>query len=85
VISRDEAVARFHLPAEYVGDVMVLGDRETVFGDLETEYEALPPGYRAHGSLYEADVPLIVHNWNGELPAAGTFSHNLHLTRFLFK
>ena len=85
VISRDEAVARFHLPAEYVGDVMVLGDRETVFGDLETEYEALPPGYRAHGSLYEADVPLIVHNWNGELPEAGTFSHNLHLTRFLFK
>ena len=29
-----------------IGDLVVLGDRETVFGNLETAVEALPPGYK---------------------------------------
>ena len=85
VIDRTEAVARFHLPGEYIGDLMVLGDRDTVFGDLETSFEELPGDYRAHGSLYEADVPLIIHGWHGELPPAAAFTHNLHLIRFLLR
>lgn len=91
VLSREEAVRQFRLPREYVGDLMVLGDRETVFGDLEqTTGEELPANYRAHGSLHEADVPLIIYRWDGHggegaLPPKDTFSHNLHLTRFLFK
>jgi phosphonoacetate hydrolase len=84
VIDRAEAEVRFHLPGEYIGDLMVLGDRDTVFGDLETSREELTGDYRAHGSLYEADVPLIIHGWNEKLPPAETFTHNLHLTRFLF-
>ena len=66
-----------------MGDLMVLGDRETVFGDLDKTREELPSTYRAHGSLYEADVPLMIHGWRGELPVPDYFSHNLHLTRFL--
>jgi len=85
VLTRDEAVERFRLPGEYIGDLMVLGDRDTVFGDLETSEETLPDTYRAHGSLYEVDVPLIIHNWNGGLPEPEYFRHNLHLTRFLFR
>jgi phosphonoacetate hydrolase len=85
VITRDEAVSRFRLPGEYIGDLMVLGDRATVFGDLETPREELPDTYRAHGSLYESDVPLIIYNWNGDLPEPGYFHYNLHLTRFLFR
>jgi phosphonoacetate hydrolase len=85
VLSREEAVRQFRLPGEYVGDLMVLGDRETVFGDLEKTKEELPATYRAHGSLHEADVPLIIHGWAGELPPHDTFSHNLHLTRFLYR
>ena len=83
VIDRNEAVARFHLPGDYIGDLMVFGDRDTVFGDLETSREELPGDYRAHGSLHEADVPLFIHGWNGELPPDESFTHNLHLTRFL--
>ncbi len=83
VIDRTEAVARFHLPGEFIGDLMILGDRDTVFGELETGGEELPTSYRAHGSLYEADIPLIIHGWKGELPPTETFTHNLHLTRFL--
>jgi phosphonoacetate hydrolase len=85
VLSHAEAVRQFHLPGEYIGDLMVLGDRETVFGDMEKRKEELPAIYRAHGSLHEADVPLIIHGWDGELPPGDTFSHNLHLTRFLFR
>jgi phosphonoacetate hydrolase len=85
VITRDEAVKRFRLPGEYIGDLMVLGDQDTVFGDLKTPRETLPDTYRAHGSLYESDVPLIIHNWKGELPEPGYFQYNLHLTRFLFR
>jgi phosphonoacetate hydrolase len=85
VLSREEAALQFRLPGEYVGDLMVLGDRETVFGDLEKTKEELPETYRAHGSLHEAEVPLIIHGWGGKLPPKETFSHNLHLTRFLFR
>lgn len=85
VITRDEASSRFRLPGEYIGDLMVFGDRQTVFGDLETVSEELSPDYRAHGSLYELHVPLIIHGWNGALPPYDHFERNLHLTRFLFR
>ncbi len=85
VITREEAAARFRLPHEYIGDLMVLGDRDTVFGDLETESEALPAGYRAHGSQYESEVPLIIDNWSAPLPEPEYFQYNLHLTRFLLR
>ena len=84
VITRDEAVRSLRLPGAYIGDLMVFGDRETVFGDMDTEFETLPVTYRAHGSLYESDVPLMIHGWNGALPESDYFTHNLHLTRFLF-
>jgi hypothetical protein len=47
--------------------------------------EELSPDYRAHGSLYELHVPLIIHGWNGALPPYDHFERNLHLTRFLFR
>jgi len=84
IITRDEAMRNFRLPGDYIGDLMVFGDRETVFGDMETDFENLPTTYRAHGSLYESDVPLLIHGWNGALPESDYFTHNLHLTRFLF-
>ena len=84
ILSREEAVRQFRLPGEYMGDLMVLGDRETVFGDLDKTREELPSTYRAHGSLYEVDVPLMIHGWRGELPVPDYFTHNLHLTRFLY-
>jgi len=84
ILPREEAARRFRLPEKKIGDLMVFGDRETVFGELETTGEVLRSSYRAHGSLYEQDVPLIIHGWEGELPADTYFTHNLDLTRFLF-
>lgn len=85
ILTREEAISEFHLPGEYIGDLMVLGDRDTVFGEIDTEKEDLPASYRAHGSTYEIDVPLIIHGWKDKLPPADYFQNNLHLTRFLWK
>ena len=68
VLPRAEAAARFQLNPDRMGDLAVLADRRTVFGDLATETEALPPGYRSHGSGYEREVPLI--RWNISDPDA---------------
>jgi phosphonoacetate hydrolase len=70
VIPRAEAAARFELDPSRMGDFAVLADRRSVFGDLATETEDLPPGYRSHGSCYEREVPLI--RWNTPDRGAGT-------------
>jgi phosphonoacetate hydrolase len=84
ILSRDEAIDRFQLPPERVGDLVVLADRTTMFGDLEQPYEELPATYRNHGSLYEMRVPLMISNFKGELPPPAEFESNKDLTRFLF-
>src|SRR5271155_3524055 len=75
VLTRTEASKRFHLMASRIGDLVVLGDRDTVFGELDAESEALPPEYRAHGSLHEMDIPLFVHNAETRLNAS-ELQHN---------
>src|SRR5262249_55630919 len=80
---RAEAAARFHLMADRIGDLAVFGDRDTVFGDLDEEMEALPEAYRSHGSPSELDVPLFVFNATGA-PAAVYFEHNFDLARWLY-
>ena len=42
VIARAEAARRFHLMPERIGELVVLGDKETVFGETEGEVENLP-------------------------------------------
>ena len=42
-MTRDEAARRFHLMPERIGELVVLGDKDTVFGETETEVETLPP------------------------------------------
>jgi len=83
ILTRSEASSRYHLMPSRIGDLVVLGDRETVFGDLESESEALPPEYRSHGSLHEMDVPLIIHNSQARL-SAEEFQYNWQLARWLY-
>jgi phosphonoacetate hydrolase len=63
VLPRDEAATRYELMPERIGELVVLGDEHTVFGELPNgERELLEDGYRSHGSLHERAVPLIEHN-----------------------
>ena len=83
VIRRDEAVRTYHLMGNRIGDLVVFGDRDTVFGTLDAESETLPAEYRSHGSVYEIDVPLFLYNAIGA-PPADYFHHNLDIARWLY-
>ncbi|MDR3711935.1 MAG: alkaline phosphatase family protein [Puia sp.] len=85
VISRAEAVRRYHLMPERIGDFMVLGDSTTVFGHLEnSDSEDLPMTYRSHGSTYEARVPLFVYNAR-KAPPLSYFTDNYKLAAWLYQ
>jgi phosphonoacetate hydrolase len=83
VFTRTEAARRFRLMPSRIGELVVLGDRDTVFGSLDAEFEALPADYRSHGAVSESKVPLVVYNAAGA-PPAPYFQHNLDLARWLF-
>ncbi len=84
VLTKSEAARKYHLMPERIGDFMVLGDINTVFGQLNGDaYEKLPDTYRTHGSTYEAHVPLFVYNAK-TAPPASYFNANYKLTAWLF-
>jgi phosphonoacetate hydrolase len=83
VLTRTEAARRFHLMPSRIGELVTLGDRDTVFGSLDSEVVELPAEYRSHGGLTEARVPLVIYN-AAQAPGAGFFRKNLDLTRWLF-
>src|SRR5262245_54565919 len=56
VLTRNEASRRFRLMPARIGELVVLGDRDTVFGGLDSETETLAVDYRSHGGLTEAEV-----------------------------
>jgi phosphonoacetate hydrolase len=85
VIPGKKAVERFHLVRERVGELVITGDRDTMFGKMETPHETLPSTYRAHGSLHEMDLPLIIYNYDGILPPSDTIQVNKDLTCFLYR
>ena len=83
VLDRAAAAAKFHLMPDRIGELAVFGDRDTVFGELDTESESLPAAYRSHGSIHETEVPLFVYN-AAPAPAAGYFQHNFDVARWLY-
>ncbi len=82
-LTRPEAACRFHLMPERIGDLVVMADKDTVFGDLAGSNEVLAAEYRNHGSLYEQDVPLILYGYDGTLPLPQEMQMNFDLTRWL--
>jgi phosphonoacetate hydrolase len=87
VLTRAEAAKKFHLMPERIGELVVLGDRETVFGETEPQFEVehLPPTFRTHGSLHEATVPLVIYNASGTVPPAESIQTNFDMTRTLYR
>jgi phosphonoacetate hydrolase len=61
VLPRDEAAARFELPPERIGDLVVIGDHLTVLGTSEAHHDltGLTVPLRSHGGLSEQKVPLL--------------------------
>lgn len=82
VLTREEAAKEFHLMASRIGELVVIGDQDTVFGELDDETESFP-GLRSHGSLHEINIPLFLYNAKNA-PSSDYFNHNLDLARWLY-
>lgn len=67
VLPRDQAALRFELPADRIGDIVVVSERFTVMGTSSSRHDlsALEVPLRSHGGISEQRVPLIV---NRKLP-----------------
>jgi phosphonoacetate hydrolase len=68
VLTRDEACARFELPPDRVGDLVIVSERLTVIGTSRNRHDlsALDVPLRSHGGTSEQQVPLIANR-----PVAG--------------
>ena len=71
VIEREEAVRRFELPADRIGDIVIISDENMTIGTSEERHDlaALKEPLRSHGGLTEQEVPFIV-NRQIDLPSA---------------
>ncbi|MWD28166.1 phosphonoacetate hydrolase [Aquicoccus sp. SCR17] len=68
VLTREEAVERFELPADRIGDVVMVSGENMTIGTSAHRHDlaALKEPLRSHGGLTEQEVPFIV---NRVLPA----------------
>lgn len=71
VTTREEAVARYDLPADRIGDVVMISTENMTIGTSAHRHDlaALKEPLRSHGGLTEQAVPFIV-NRRVELPDA---------------
>ena len=71
VSTREEAAARFELPADRIGDLVVVSKLDTVIGTARERHDlsGLDVPLRSHGGLSEQKVPLLVNRPVGDQPA----------------
>ena len=79
-LSREDAASKFRLYYERIGDIVVTGEPDVVFGD-PSEVE-LPPRLRSHASQHERSIPLI--GYNGDFDGF-SFEENRDLGRYVFE
>ena len=63
VLTRAEAAARFELPPDRIGDLVVVSERSVVIGTSASRHDlsALDVPLRSHGGVSEQRVPLILN------------------------
>jgi phosphonoacetate hydrolase len=69
VLSREAAAARFELPPDRIGDLVIVSERLTAIGSAVARHDlsGLDAPLRSHGGTSEQRVPLIA-NRTGALP-----------------
>jgi phosphonoacetate hydrolase len=70
VLSREAACARFELPGDRVGDLVVVSERLTAIGSRQGAHDlsGLDAPLRSHGGVSEQRVPLIANRPAPDLP-----------------
>jgi phosphonoacetate hydrolase len=81
VLDRFAAATAFDLPADRIGDLVVLADGATVLGrgDADHDLSALDGALRSHGGLHEQTIPILVCRPLDERGVAGRDLHNRDL------
>jgi phosphonoacetate hydrolase len=71
VLTRAEAAARFELPSDRIGDLVVVSQRDTVIGTSRDRHDlsGLDVPLRSHGGTSEQKVPLIINRRVSKQPA----------------
>jgi len=71
VLTRAEAAARFELPADRIGDLVVTAERSVVIGSAAARHDlsGLDAPLRSHGGLTEQRVPLVMNRRIADLDA----------------
>jgi phosphonoacetate hydrolase len=70
VLRRGDACARFELPADRIGDLVVVAERLTAIGSSRGRHDlsGLDAPLRSHGGISEQRVPLIANRRAPDLP-----------------
>jgi phosphonoacetate hydrolase len=70
VLTRAAAAERFELPADRIGDLVVVSQRDTVIGTSRGRHDlsGLDVPLRSHGGTSEQKVPLLVNRIVGKQP-----------------
>jgi len=70
VLPRAQAAARFELPPDRIGDLVVVSKQDTVIGTSAEKHDlsGLDVPLRSHGGLSEQKVPLIVNRRVSQQP-----------------
>jgi phosphonoacetate hydrolase len=63
VLTRADAARRFELPADRIGDLVVIAERSVVLGGAAAKHDlsGLDAPLRSHGGLAEQQVPLVMN------------------------
>jgi len=63
VLAREAAALRFELPADRIGDIVVVGERDVVLGTSVARHDLsqLELPLRSHGGISEQRVPLVLN------------------------
>lgn len=70
VLTRAEAAVQFELPADRIGDLVVVSQQDTVIGTSRDRHDlsGLDVPLRSHGGTSEQKVPLLVNRGVSKLP-----------------
>jgi phosphonoacetate hydrolase len=72
VLTREAAAARFELPPDRLGDIVVVSERLMVLGTTRSRHDlsALTVPLRSHGGVSEQKVPLLFNRTIADVPAS---------------
>jgi phosphonoacetate hydrolase len=72
VLSRVDAARRFELPADRIGDLVVISEHSVVLGGAAAKHDlsGLDAPLRSHGGLAEQQVPLVMNRRFARLDGA---------------